>query len=73
MKQVGELQFFLRICNLKIKSQRLHGGNETNYENSKNRTFSRDDIKSITRKIPPVEEKIRQSSILLYKSSVLIG
>ena len=37
---------------MKIKSQRLHGGNETNYENSKNRTFFRDDIKAIKQENP---------------------
>lgn len=40
------------MCNLKIKSRRLHGENETNYENSKNRTFLKDDIKTITQENP---------------------
>jgi hypothetical protein len=43
---------FLKIFNLKIKSQRLHEGNVKNYENSENRTFSRDDIKTITQENP---------------------
>jgi hypothetical protein len=44
---------FLRICNTKIKFQRLNGGNETNDENNKkNRTISRDDIKTITEENP---------------------
>ena len=58
---------------MKIKFQRLHGGNETNYENKKKiGQFLGTILRLLHKKIPPVEEKIRQSSILLFKSSDLI-
>ena len=53
---------------MKIKFQRLHGGNETNYENKKKiGQFLGTILRLLHKKIPPVEEKIRQSSILLFK------
>jgi hypothetical protein len=43
---------FFRICNKKIKFQRMHGGMRRITKTAKNRAISRDDIKTITQENP---------------------